>query len=165
MLQIKTGRLRLVACTVEDVRAALDDRAALERLVGARVPDGWPQADLRDFLPLYARIADARAAAAGWGIWLILLEREQELIGDIGFKGAPADGMVEIGYSVLPGRQGQGYASEAARALVEWALAQPDVRRVTAECQDDNTASIRVLEKAGLSRIGRTPEGLLWEIV
>ena len=164
MLQIETARLRLVACTVEAVQAALSDRDGLAALLSARVPEDWPQADLRDFLPLYARIADARAAAAGWGIWLILLERERELVGDVGFKGAPGDGIVEIGYSVLPPRRGHGYAGEAARALTEWALARPGVRRVTAECLEDNLASIRVLEKIGMRPIGRTDEGLLWAI-
>ena len=164
MPQIETPRLRLVACTVEVVRAALADRAALEQLIGARVPVDWPQADLRDFLPLYAQIADTSAAAAGWGIWLMILAPEQALVGDIGFKGPPADETVEIGYSVLPERQAHGYASEAAHALVDWALAQPGVRRVVAECLDDNAASIRVLEKTGMRRAGRAAEGLLWEI-
>ena len=65
---------------------------------------------------------------------------------------------------MLPPRRGQGYAGEAARALTEWALGQPGVRRVTAECLEDNLASIRVLEKIGMRPIGRTDEGLLWAI-
>ena len=164
-LQIETARLRLVACDVGLVQAALADRAALEQMIGARVPDDWPQPDLRDFLPAYSRIVGAEDAAAGWGIWLPVLESEHIVVGDIGFKGGPRDGMVEIGYSVLPAYRRHGYAAEAARALVAWALGQPDVNRVTAECLDDNAASIGVLEKIGMRRIGRTEEGLLWEIV
>jgi [ribosomal protein S5]-alanine N-acetyltransferase len=163
-LQINSARLRLVACAVDLVQVALADRAELEHMIRARVPDDWPQPDLRDFLPAYAKIVGPEDAAAGWGIWLPVLETERVVIGDIGFKGAPRDGMVEIGYSVLPAFRRHGYAGEAARALVAWALAQPGVDRVTAECLDANVASIGVLEKIGMQRIGRTEEGLLWEV-
>jgi ribosomal-protein-alanine N-acetyltransferase len=164
MLQLETARLRLLPATVAAVQAALENRPALETSLGVHIPADWPQPDLRDFLPLYGRLVGERDAAAGWGIWLMLLPGEQALVGDIGFKGAPANGTVEIGYSVLPAFQGRGYATEAARALVAWALEQPGVRRVTAECLDDNAASIRVLEKVEMRQAGRTDSGLLWEL-
>jgi ribosomal-protein-alanine N-acetyltransferase len=166
MPQIETERLRLVPCSVAAAQAAAADPAALGRLLGVRVPAGWPAEDLRDFLPVYARIVDEQTALQGWGIWLMLYPNEQSLIGDIGFKGRPDDtGTAEIGYSVLPAYQGRGYASEAAQALVGWGLAQPDVRRIVANCRDDNAASIRVLEKAGLRQTGRDQHGLTWEIL
>jgi ribosomal-protein-alanine N-acetyltransferase len=165
MPQIETARLRLVPCSVTAAQAAVSDRAALESLLGVRVPDDWPAEDLRDFLPVYARIVDERAASDGWGIWLALDPSERSLVGDIGFKGPPDDlDTVEIGYSILPAFQGRGYATEAARALVTWGLAQPSVRRIVANCLADNTASIRVLQKAGLRQTGRDREGLTWEI-
>src|SRR6266508_1168344 len=143
MLQIESDRLRLVPCSVAVAQAAIADRAQLAAALGIRVPDDWPAEDLRDFLP-----------ASG-----------QTLIGDIGFKGPPdATGAVEIGYSVLPAFRRRGYATEAARALVGWAAAQPGVRRVTAECLADNSASIRVLEKAGLRQVGRDEHGLKWVV-
>jgi RimJ/RimL family protein N-acetyltransferase len=43
----------------------------------------------------------------------------------------------------------RGYATEAAKALVEWAFEQPGVKRITAHCDQDNVASHRVVEKAG----------------
>src|SRR5215216_7548891 len=89
MLQIETSRLRLVPCTVADAQAAMEDRAALEGRLGARVPDEWPAEDLRDFLPIYGQIVDAQAAGQGWGIWLMLGTAEGALVGDIGFKGPP----------------------------------------------------------------------------
>jgi ribosomal-protein-alanine N-acetyltransferase len=164
MLQIETARLRLIPCSVAAAQAASADRAGLAAALGMRVPADWPGEDLRDFLPVYGQIVSAEAAEAGWGIWLALHPAEQSLIGDIGFKGPPdSAGRVEIGYSILPAFRRQGYASEAARALVGWALAQPDVRRVAAECLDDNRASIRVLEHAGLQLLGRDDNGLQWE--
>ena len=89
---------------------------------------------------------------------------ERTLIGDLGFKGRPNDeGTVEIGYSVLPAYRRRGFAWEAVRALVDWGLAQQEVRRIVAECRVDNGPSIRVLEKAGL-RLAQTEGSLLrWE--
>lgn len=87
----------------------------------------------------------------GWGAWLVF--RHDEVVGDAGFRGPPADGEVELGYSTLPDYRGRGYATEAARALVEWALAQPGVERIVAAPEPDNEASRRVLENAGLRRL------------
>jgi len=89
-------------------------------------------------------------------------------VGGMGFKGLPDEsGTVELGYNVIPSYQGRGYAAEMAQALVSWALGQPTVRRVTAECLEDNAASIRVLEKSGFAQIGRRLDDggplLLWE--
>jgi len=165
MLQLKTPQLRLAPCTVAAAQAATTDRAALESLLGVRVPDDWPAEDLRDFLPIYGRIVAEQAARQGWGIWLMLGLAERALVGDIGFKGPPDDlGTAEIGYSVLPAFQGRGYASEAAQALVAWGFAQRDVRRIVANCRADNVASIRVLEKVGLRQTGRDRDDLTWEI-
>ena len=165
MIEITTARLKLIPCSAEVAQAALDDRASLEKRLGARVPADWPAPDLRDFLPVYAKLVDTEAMLRGWGIWLILLPAERSLIGDIGFKGPPDGyGVVEIGYSVLPAYQRRGYAGEAARALVRWAFAQPGVRRVIAECHEDNVASIRVLEKLGMRRIGQDRDMLKWQV-
>ena len=49
--------------------------------------------------------------------------------------------------------QQQGYASEAVRALIHWALAQPGVSRIVAACSADNAPSVRILEKLGMRRL------------
>ena len=162
---LPTRRLVLIPCSVQMARAALRDRDGLESRLGAQVPQEWPGQDLREFLPLYAWQLQAEPAQLGWGIWLMIHAAERMVIGDAGFKGKPgSEGTVEIGYSVLPAYRGQGFATEAARALVEWALAQRDVRRIIAECSPDNAASIRVLEKLGMQR-GQTGGSLLrWQL-
>jgi [ribosomal protein S5]-alanine N-acetyltransferase len=166
MLHLETSRLRLLPCTVAAAQAATADRAALEALLGVCVPEDWPADDLRDFLPVYARIVDEQAARHGWGIWLMLSSAERSLVGDIGFKGPPDDmRTVEIGYSVLPAFQGRGYATEAVRALIAWGFDQPSVRRIVANCLADNAASIRVLEKAGMRQTGRDRDELTWEVL
>ena len=57
-----------------------------------------------------------------------------------------------IGYIVDPAHAGRGVASDLARGLLAAAFERLGVRRVTAGCNADNPASVRVLEKAGMRR-------------
>lgn len=92
-----------------------------------------------------------------YAAWFISL-KDGARIGDLGFKGYPPEGNVEIGYGLLPEYWGRGYATEAVCAAVEWALKQPGVTAVEAETEPDNAASQRVLEKAGFA-----PNGIMGE--
>ena len=86
-------------------------------------------------------------------------------IGYCGFKGPPADGVVEIAYAVNPDHQGRGFATEAAKALVTFALADDRVRVVRAHTLPEENASTHVLLKCGFRKIGEVidPEdGLVW---
>ncbi len=76
----------------------------------------------------------------------------------IGFHGGPDEaGMVEIGYNIIPAYERQGYATEMASSVIEWAFHTPGIQVITAECLDDNIGSIRVLDKVGMRRLA--PEG------
>ncbi len=72
--------------------------------------------------------------------------------------------MVEIGYNIIPAYEGQGYATEMARRVIEWALHTPGIQVITAECLDDNLGSIRVLEKVGMRRLAPEGNKLKWEL-
>lgn len=89
-----------------------------------------------------------------------------EVIGTAGFKGPPdADGVVEIAYGIVPTHQGQGYATEAAGALVRFAAADPRVRLVRAHTLPEANASTHVLRKCGFVHIGEVvdpDDGLVW---
>ena len=93
-----------------------------------------------------------------------MIERESGcVVGDIGFIGPPDErGSVEIGYSVIPDRRGRGYASEAGRALVDFALDQLGVEVVVASCDNDNVASIRTLERIGFRRTSEADGQVRW---
>jgi len=83
----------------------------------------------------------------------LIVERDGgRTIGSISLLLPPTDGALEIGYGVVASRRGRGLATEAARAMVEFALASDDVHTVYADVELSNPASIRVLEKAGLRR-------------
>ncbi|MYS85949.1 GNAT family N-acetyltransferase [Streptomyces sp. SID5474] len=83
----------------------------------------------------------------------LIIERETgQVVGSIGMMWPPSEGALEIGYGVVASRRGRGYATEATRALVAYALTLPEVHTVYADVESANPASIRVLEKAGLRR-------------
>lgn len=92
-------------------------------------------------------------------VWFMKLQdKENTIIGDLCFKGLSADGMVDIGYGIKPEYEGNGYTTEAVKAMVCWANAQSGVKRIEAETDPDNIASQRVLFKAGFIANGEMGE-------
>jgi RimJ/RimL family protein N-acetyltransferase len=87
------------------------------------------------------------------------------VVGYCGFKGAPLDGMVEIAYGVNDDERGKGYATEAATALVAFALGARGVDVVRAHTLPESHASQRILAKCGFERVGDAidpDDGLVW---
>ena len=70
------------------------------------------------------------------------------------------DRRAELGYWIAPGRRGQGYATEAAKAMCDVGFRILRLHRIEARALARNLASIRVLEKAGLRHEGRYRERL-----
>jgi RimJ/RimL family protein N-acetyltransferase len=167
---IVTRRLTLVPASVALARAELNDRAAFGDLLGAVVPEAWPPQTTVDALPLFLGWLEASPDRVGWFGWYALLRDATDagsiLIGGGGFLGPPQDGIVQMGYSVLPEFQRRGYATEMVRGLASWAFVQPDVAVVAAETEWDNPASVRVLERSGFQPTGPAghPEGTRFEL-
>lgn len=84
--------------------------------------------------------------------WAITRAGSDRLIGMLEIRiGATK---AEMGYVLAKRFWGQGYMAEAARPVVEWALAQERIHRVEAFCDAENHGSARVLEKVGMTREG-----------
>ena len=97
---------------------------------------------------------------AWYAMWMIEL-RDGTHVGELCFKGVSPDGTVEIGYGIDEHYQGHGYATEAVSAVAAWAAQQEGITRIEAEAEEDNLASLRVLEKSGFVPTGeRGEEGL-----
>ena len=93
-----------------------------------------------------------------YATWMIELKNDTH-VGELCFMGLN-EGSAEIGYGIAEEHQGKGYATEAVNAAVQWALGQQNVSRIEAEAEEDNTASLRVLEKCGFVPTGvRGEEG------
>ncbi len=92
-----------------------------------------------------------------YAIWMIEL-KDGTHIGELCFKGISEDGSTEIGYGIAENYQGYGYATEAVSSIADWALNQPEVSCVTAETEESNIASQKVLEKSGFIPTGEIGE-------
>jgi [ribosomal protein S5]-alanine N-acetyltransferase len=147
--ELTTPRLRLPLLDAENVAALV---------AGRRLP-GWA-----DDFPAEGDVEIARALArdgvpagpdAVFGPRLVVEAATAEAVGTAGFLGPPRDGVVEIGYGIVPSRRRRGYAGEAVRALLDLVAAQPGVTEVVAHAEAGNIASIRVLQRNGLTYQGR----------
>ncbi len=75
------------------------------------------------------------------------------VIGDVGFfRAAGPERTADLGFQFHPAYHGQGYAYEAAAALLRYGFRQWHLRRITAGCDARNTASFRLLERLGMRR-------------
>jgi ribosomal-protein-alanine N-acetyltransferase len=148
---VQTRNLKLVPQTLEQVHATVEAMTPAEK---AELSADW-LAQLH-----------ASTSADPWIHGFSLLLRDTDtVVGKAGFKGPPADGVVEIAYGLSPEYQGKGYATEAVEALTAYAFESGKVRVVRAHTLPESNASGRVLTKCGFRRIGEVndPEdGLVW---
>ena len=162
-ISIPTSRLVLVAVTLDMQVAELEDRSRFATHLDADVPVDWPP-PLNDEASMHWTLNYLREHPRdeGWAKWYFLLSRpggRPILIGNGGFAGAPTDdGTVELGYSIMESYQRQGFAPEAVRGMIAWALAHAHVTRLIAHTLPDLRPSIRVLEKCGFRFAGAGSE-------
>lgn len=70
------------------------------------------------------------------------------------------DGQIEVGYTVVKGWQGRGFATEALQKVLAYLTDNEDIPLVTAWCAAENKGSCRVLEKAGMQLVCTEPKGV-----
>jgi ribosomal-protein-alanine N-acetyltransferase len=163
----------------------VDHLLSTERLVLRPVTAGdhaallahWTQPDVRRFLFDGAALSAAEVAetieestgdfaARGFGVWLIELGSAAGLVGSaaglVGTAGLRPleESRLEIFYSLAPGAWGHGYATEAARAVVEYGLGPLGLPEVLAEVDEGNAASVAVVKRLGMTPYAVVP-GLL----
>ncbi len=148
---LETDRLILRRFTADDVDnlVALDgDPEVMRFITGGRATprDEIENDTMPAFLSSYERFA-------GYGFWAAVEKASGEFLGWFHFRPRPDDPLdePELGYRLRWTAWGRGYASEGSRALIGKGFADLGVRRVVAETMVVNTASRRVMEKAGLS--------------
>jgi [ribosomal protein S5]-alanine N-acetyltransferase len=155
-------RLRVEPATADHLRALIAGPEQFRDAFGLTVVDGY--LDFPEALghSLNAIVNDGIDPA--WGTHLYIHSADRALIGLGGFKGPVVDGTVEIGYGIAPEYRGAGYATEAARVLVERAQAA-GVTTVTARTLAEPNASTRVLGRLGFTRtdtIEDPDDGPIW---
>lgn len=91
--------------------------------------------------------------------WTIETRDADEFVGRISIRTEPGIGAWSIGFWIHPSVQGRGYATEAAKAIVEFGFAHLDARIITAAHATWNEASGRVLRHTGMRKVRLNPRG------
>lgn len=147
---IETERLHLRRPRVEDAVAVFETYA--------NDPDvtlyvtWFPHASIDETRSFMKVAVEAWEVGSGHRAWMIDRKSDGALLGSIGAR-VDLHGAA-IGYVLGRAHWGQGYMTEAVRAVCEAALRDPRVYRVWAWCDVENVASARVMEKAGMQREG-----------
>lgn len=162
-LELETVRLRLVAFTPNSSAAAVQGNAPLAAALRVVVPPDWPPQTLADVQGLFAGQLAANPAEVGWWGWYVIAKPDvvapdATLVGSTGASPPDALGRSLGGYSILPAFEGQGFATEAARAVFGWVASQPSLRSLEATTFEQHYASRRVLEKLGFQLVGVSPD-------
>jgi len=148
---LETARLtlrRLILADVDNL-VALDGDPAVMRFLSGGTPtprEVIAQEILPRFLGYYQRYD-------GYGVWAAIEKASGDFLGWFSFH--PHDdgnpGEVALGYRLRRAAWGKGYATEGARALIRKGFTELGAQRVIATTYQDNRASRRVMEKAGLT--------------
>lgn len=105
----------------------------------------------------------------GYGTWLIFHKESGQLIGRAGLENKDytnggrtvtfsGQTELELGYIIAPEYQGQGYATEVCRAIIEFAINETEFDRINCLIDAENTASVNLAKKLGFSCVGASRE-------
>ncbi len=135
-----------------------DDAAAALRIVGDDAVTQWLSFDSRDHAGAQAMVDGAikrgqQEPRTEFYLGVALLA-SGELIGfaRLAYAGVKAG---KLGYAIRADQWGHGYATDAARTLIEFGFGQLGLHRISAAIGPDNTASIKLVERLGMSPEGR----------
>jgi ribosomal-protein-alanine N-acetyltransferase len=159
---ITTANLILLPCERIHIEAILRDKRELATLLNLTIPNSWPQ-----FPEAFALPADTSLpSATDWAGYFFTYPQDNVLIGNGGFNGEPDEaGSVEIGYEIAPDYWNRGFATEAARGLIDYAFAHEQVQSVIAHTLPYKNASGRVLQKVGMKfdvEVSDPEDGNIW---
>jgi O-acetyl-ADP-ribose deacetylase (regulator of RNase III)/predicted acetyltransferase len=146
---LETPRLRLRPPTTDDARFIFEDYAQDAEVT--RYLTWAPHRDIEETRSFLAGCERSWFEGSAFP-WVIERKEDERLLGmiDLRLSGPRAD----VGYVLARAHWGRGYMVEAVRTLVQWSMAQAGIHRLGALCDVENTASRRVLEKAGLTLEG-----------
>ncbi|MDX8150103.1 GNAT family N-acetyltransferase [Patulibacter brassicae] len=162
------GTLRTPRLTVRPMVPA--DLDAL--LHGLQDPDRpWAAGYPLDETLIAAQVVDGRAslddpdALGPWTQYQLVLDGEGVVIGDFTFLSPPdRDRVALITFAIAPERRGNGYATEAVRAIVAWARGRRELRGLRADTDLVNPASHSVLRAAGLAVVHDDGDRQVYEL-
>jgi [ribosomal protein S5]-alanine N-acetyltransferase len=159
------ANIEIVPCSVEHLERLIEDTDAFLDAYGLQVIDGY-----MPFQGALEYILNQMKGSQLWHPWLpylFIFRPDLAVVGLGGFKSVPdLQRTVEIGYSVAPSYQNKGFATSAARQLIELAFESKQVDRVRAHTLAAPNASTKVLEKCGMSKVSEAVDpdvGSVWK--
>ncbi|OKK06914.1 acetyltransferase [Streptomyces sp. CB03234] len=127
--------------------------------------DGGPPEGTRFAGGMVAKAREAGTYRPGWGTYAIVRASDRRALGAIGFHAAPdADGRAEVGYDLVEGARGHGYATEALRALADWAFARSEATVLRATVDRGNAPSHGVVARAGFTKAAEGEDQAVYEL-
>ena len=153
---VRSLHLDLIWMSPLFLEAHLDNRRFdAEVALGVPLPPDF-SGDGNRFLRTRLEQMKQKPSSAQWFTRAIVVRSPvRQMVGNIGFHGPPNDeGAVEIGYTVFAGHRGLGYATEAARSLIEWAGDAYGVRTFIASVGPWNQPSLAIVRKLGFVQTG-----------
>jgi RimJ/RimL family protein N-acetyltransferase len=152
-MHLETERLLIRPWTHADLDAAwaMYGDAEVMRYVGT----GQPVATREELGPRLDRLITLERPAPQ-GHWPVEIKATGEVVGGCAILAIADSDDVEVAYHFAKHAWGKGYATEATRALVEYAFANSDLPRLVGVTYPQNAPSQRVLLKAGFMSVGRS---------
>ena len=144
---IETERLLLRKFTVED--APLIYELNLDPDVIRYTYD--PVKDIEHATHVLEQVILPQYALYNHGRWAVHLKPQLEFIGWCGLKCIPQRDEIDLGYRFKKQYWGKGYATEAAYACIQYGFKKLDLKRIFGRAIPENTASLHVLEKCGMT--------------
>jgi [ribosomal protein S5]-alanine N-acetyltransferase len=150
---IETPNLKLVQCSAEMLRDALAGNEQLAKRLNVTVEENWSEFGDAPLKYVLGKLSQNENEEAWW-TYLPVHKQDNRLIGSGGYKGQPTDdGMVEIGYEIVPAYRKRGLATEMANGLIAHPFKDDRVNRVIAHTLAHDNPSTKVLLKCGFKKV------------
>ena len=154
-MQLNTQRLTLRPIEANDKYSILKYRSDAE----TNKYQGWIPKTLDDVDTFFGKLSAEFNVPDTWFQLAVVEKNYNELIGDIGIHFIDNQ-QVEIGYTIAKQHQGLGFATEAAKAVINYLFCELKKHRITASIDPENIASVALLEKLGFRKEAHFRESL-----
>lgn len=108
--------------------------------------------DKKEVEEFFCRVSELPNMQNTWFQLAVCIRESNRLIGDIGIHFLEDNAQTEIGYTLAPAFQGQGYAAEAMHAVINYLFTDLSKHRIIASVDPKNKQSIRLLDKLGMRK-------------
>ncbi|GGC80358.1 hypothetical protein GCM10007216_08640 [Thalassobacillus devorans] len=149
-----TKRLQAHAMTQLEAQWLINERDKFFQENHLIKTNEWPGNGLLALLPFYSEALEAKELEAGFGPWYLMEKPIRKVIGNVNLKSGDKGEQVEIGYTIVPSAREKGFAQEAVAAVTDWVFTRK-ITAITAQCDQSNIPSLRVLKNTGFKIYGR----------